>query len=324
MGDNRAMKAATTFLVLTTSVAALARAQTAAGPTPCDLALRRAEAEIAAGHSAAAERHLRAAAERCKSVRALLQLARLLSSNGDTAGAVRALEQARKMAPNSEEVLSTCAQSWLTAKDPVRGLVPLEALVRMYPAVADYRYLRGVATLQTGDAVGALEELREADRLEPRRAPTLAAMGVAQNQLQRFPEAAASLREALALEPENVEAGAALARSEEGQGRLDEAEATARRVLARAPDHGAANLVLGSVLMKRGAYSQACEALERAVAAEPSAKAHYQLSLAYSRLGDDTRAGEQRALYEKAARAEEERLRALGRLGGMAGRGILE
>jgi tetratricopeptide (TPR) repeat protein len=286
--------------------------------------LRLAEAESAAGHPAEAERQLRSAAERFRSVRALLALASLRSAARDAAGAHRALEQAREIAPDSEDVLSALAQSWLAQRRPERALPSLEALVRMYPSVAEHHYWRGAALLLFGDAKGAEEELREADRLQPKRALTLIALGEALNRLKRFGEAVASLQQGLALAPENVEALAALARAEEGEGRSEEAELHARRVLARDAGHGVANLVLGALLMKQGKYAEAREALERAVARDPSAKAHYQLSLAYTRLGDEVRARAQRELYEKAAKEEEERMNALGRLGGMGGRGMVE
>ena len=58
-------------------------------------------------------------------------------------------------------------------------------------------------------------------------------------------------------------------------------------MLARSANHGAANLVMGLLLMKRERYAEARDALTKAIAAAPdSAAAHYQLSLAYARLGD--------------------------------------
>jgi tetratricopeptide (TPR) repeat protein len=289
----------------------------ALGPLDKDLALRLAAIEVSAGNREAAERQLRSAALRFKSVEALLALGELRLAAGDTVGARKAIEEARGLAPNSEDVLVACARSWLQVKQPDRALTSLEALVRLFPTVGEYHSWRGGALLKAGDAEAALAELQEADRLAPRRATTLMGVGEVLNRLKRFDEAARSLEAALALEPENVDASAALARAQEGEGMTEDAEATARRVLARQPAHGAANLVLGSVLMKKGQLDDARAALERAVASEPSAKAHYQLSLAYGRLGDAARAQAQRALFEKAAKEEEERMKALGKLSGM-------
>jgi tetratricopeptide (TPR) repeat protein len=289
----------------------------ALGPLEKDLALKLAGIERAAGNKAAAEQQLRSAALRFKSVEALLALGELRLAAGDGSGARKAIEEARVLAPNSEDVLVACARSWLRLKQPDRALPSLEALVRLFPTVGEYHSWRGEALLKTGDVEAALRELQEADRLEPRRAATLMGIGEALNRLKRFDEAARSLEASLALEPENGDAWAALARAQEGEGKTVEAEATARRVLARQPNHGAANLVLGSLLMKQGKFDEARAALERAVASEPSAKAHYQLSLAYGRLGDAARAQAQRALFETAAKEEEERMKALGKLSGM-------
>jgi tetratricopeptide (TPR) repeat protein len=83
--------------------------------------------------------------------------------------------------------------------------------------------------------------------------------------------------------------------------RLDEAERYARRVLDRQPDHPQANLALGMVRMKQGRYDEARELLELSAAADPeSPKVHYQLSLAYARLGDRERSEDHLERYRRA------------------------
>ena len=60
------------------------------------------------------------------------------------------------------------------------------------------------------------------------------------------------------------------------------------RALAKSSEQATANLVMGMVRMKQGRYEEARDALTKAVSASPdSPKAHYQLSLAYARLGDE-------------------------------------
>src|SRR5207237_1382933 len=99
------------------------------------------------------------------------------------------------------------------------------------------------------------------------------------------------LGHALELEPENIDALAALAEAEAGLDELAPAEYHARRALRRAVAHPTANLVMGIVSMKRERYAEAREALDKAIAANPdSPAAHYQLSLAYARLGDEANA----------------------------------
>lgn len=286
-------------------------------------ALERAAAELQAGRRAEAKSLLASAAERFTSVRALMQLARIQSGDGEGAAALATLERARGLAPNTEEVLSAMAQVSLGARAPVPAILALEPLTRLAPTVAQHHYLLGVALMQAGDMPGAVEALREAERLEPDRGLTLIALGIALNNRKMFGDARPALLRALAREPDNVEAIAALAETEEGLGELDAADIHAARALAAAPGHATANLVVGMVLMKRGRFSDARKALEQAAAADPeSPKVFYQLSLACARLGDTQAAAHNRELYQQKLRAREARLQELWRAGVPSREGI--
>jgi len=281
-----------------------------------DRALERAAAELQAGRRTQAKQLLASAAERFTSVRALLQLARLQSADGQAADALVTLDRARVLAPNTEEVLSAIAQVSLAARRPVQAIVALEPLTRLAPVVAQHHYLYGVALMQAGDLPAAVEALLEADRLDPAHGLTSIALGIAFNSRKMFGDAKPVLLRALEREPDNVEALAALAEAEEGLGELDAADAHAARALAGAPSHPTANLVVGMVLMKRDRYKDAREALERAAAADAeSPKVYYQLSLACARLGDDGGAARNRELYQQKLRAMEARIEELRRVG---------
>lgn len=319
------MNLATALAGLLVSLVALApppQSQTPeAAAAARDRLLQQAEAELQAGRRAEAKRLLAAAAEQFTSVRALIQLARLQSTDGEAAGALATLERARGLAPNSEEVLSAIAQVSLAARRPVQAIVALEPLTRLAPGVAQHHYLHGIALMQAGDLPAAVEALLEADRLDPAHRLTAIALGIAFNNRKMFGEARPVLLRALEREPDSVEALAALAESEEGLGHLDAAETHAARALAAAPSHPTANLVVGMVLMKRNRYEEARAALERAAAADAeSPKVYYQLSLASARLGDNAGAARNRELYQQKLRAMEERIAELRRVG-MASRG---
>ena len=291
-------------------------------PLERDLALKLAAVEQAAGHPALAERQLRSAIDRFHSVEALLQLARLQSSRKDAAGALESLGRARALAPNAEDVLSASAQVALAVRAPVPAILALEPLARMCPTVAQYPYLLGVALMQAGDTLAAAEPLQQAARLEPDRVLTLVALGLAFNGRKLYADAKPALLHALQLEPDNVEAVAALAEAEDGLGELADAEAHAQRALAAAGGHATANLVMGLVRMKQERYAEAREALERAVAGDPnSPKAHYQLSLAYARLGDEASARKHVELYQRRLAEIEERVAQLRTATGLSGGG---
>jgi tetratricopeptide (TPR) repeat protein len=249
---------------------------------------------------------LTAAAARVRSVRTLLLLARLEAERGNAPGAQATLAKTRELAPSAEEVLSAQAQLWLALRKPVLALTALETLTRLDPGAAEHRYLAGVALLQAGDAQRASEELQEAERLEPGRPRTLVALGLALNQRKLYEEALPYLARALEREAGNADVLAALAEAEEGLGRLADAEGHATQALSHAGGHALAHLVLGMVRMKQERYAEARDALAQAAAADPSsAKAHYQLRLAYSRLGDEAGARREQAAYEEARRAAE-------------------
>lgn len=283
------------------------------GPLERDLAVTLAEVELAKNNTALAERQLRSAAER-DSVRALILLARLQSSQRDAAAALDSLRRALQLAPNAEDALSAMSQMSLAARAPVPAILALEPLTRMCPSVAQYHYLLGVALMQAGDVPAAVEPLRKADELEPSRPLTLVALGLALNSRKLYAEGKPFLARALDLEPENVEAAAVLAEAEEGLDELEAAEAHASRALGRAPDHARANLVMGLVRMKQQRYAEARDHLETAIQGDPaSPKGYYQLSLALARLDDEAGAQKQVALYRQKLREMEqqvERLRA--------------
>ncbi len=258
------------------------------------------------------------------SVRALMQLARTQSGNGDAAGALASLTKARSLAPNSEDVLSAYAQVSLKLRALMPAIVALDALTRMCPDVMEHQYLLGVALMQAGDMTGATEALERARTLQPDRPLTLIALGLALNNRKMYNEAAAALQQALELEPDNAEGMAALAEAEQGLGQPDAAETRARRVLAKAPQNATANLVLGLVLMRTEHFAEARDALLRASAADPlSPKPDYQLSLAYARLGDAATSEKYLRQYQQKLRDVERRLgklrnqTGLGTSGGM-------
>jgi predicted Zn-dependent protease len=293
------------------------------GPLERDLALKLAAVEQSEGHAALAERQLRSVADRFQSVQALLQLARIRSDQEDVAGALASLRKARAIAPNSEEVLSACAEASLAAQTPLAAIPILESLTDLSPSVARYHYLRGLALMQAGDVVAAIEPLKEAERLEPNQVPTLIALGTALNGRKLYGEAKPYLLRGLSLAPDSLEATAALAESEEGLSETKDAEAHARRALSREAAQPVANLVLGMVLMQEERYAEARDALLKAAAAAPtSSKAHYQLSLACARLNDETGAQKHLDLYRQKVKEMEERVRQVRALTGFSTGGM--
>jgi tetratricopeptide (TPR) repeat protein len=287
-----------------------------------DNALQLARTALAEGRTEQAVAILRDTAQRHSSVLALLDLTRIHARQRAFPAALETLSRAQSLAPNAEDVLSAVAQISLAAGAYTPGAVVLQHLTRLCPSVAQYHYLLGVALMQVGDMVAAVESLTEADRLEPNKALTLIALGLAYNSRKMFAEAKPLLVRGLELEPDSIDGVAALAESEEGLGEIEQAAQLAQRSLSRDPAHANANLVMGLVHMQRQQFEAAREAFARTIAAQPNLpKAYYQLSLAYARLGDEANAQKQVALYREAQKRMEDRVNEMRAETGMSGQG---
>ena len=285
-------------------------AQAAPPPSSAAAELEAVAALVEKGQLEPAERRLRSVAERFRSVRALLQLSRLQSDRGDHPGALASLDEARAIAPNSEDVLAAHAEAQLATGSLLPAISTLEALTRLAPTGARYHHLRGVALLRAGDPAAAAESLLEAQRLEPDQPETLAALGTALVRGERYAEARTHLLRAASLSPDSVEALASLAEAEQGLGEGEAALDHARRALAREDGHPTANLVVGMLLIEQERYPEARDALEKAAAGDPaSAKAEYQLSLVYARLQDEARSRRHRERYQAALEQAEQRVK---------------
>ena len=285
------------------------RAAAKLGPLERRLALWLADAELERGDAAAAAVQLESVAARFGSVRALMELARLQARAGDNQAAADTLQRALEIAPNSEEALEARAKVALALEHPVVAIRVLEALTRMHPEAADHAYLLGVARLQVAELGGAVETLQRSLEIEPGRPLPLLALGQALAAQKRYAEAADALRESLQRDPGNAETLAVLSEAEEGLGQLELAEAHAAQALARDPEHAGALMAVGRIRMTQARYEEARDALLQAVASAPDlARAHYQLSLAFARLGDRESSSEHLELYRRIHREEDERL----------------
>jgi tetratricopeptide (TPR) repeat protein len=299
------------------------RAAARLGPLDRDLALWLADVDLSLGNDALAETQLRSVAERFQSVRALLELARLYGRKGENVAAVETLERAQRLAPNSEEILAARARVSLAVQTPVLAIRALESLTRMHPSVPEYPYLLGVGRLQIGEMAGAVEALQLSLELEPGRPLAYIALSTTLNIQKRFEEARGVARQAIRLDPESAEALANLCEAEEGLGEIEAAEEHATQALAREPEHALALATIGRIRMTQEKYEEARDAFLRAIASAPrSAKTHYQLSLAFARLGDLESSSKHLELYRRIRRENDERLVELRTRAGLGNAGM--
>lgn len=149
------------------AVAAELRAIARLGSLERDLDLELATLELAAGEVDAARQRLAGAAQRFSSPEAFLRLVDVLTGQGDLQGSVKNAIKAMRLAPDSEEVLATYARASYRVEQAGTALGAIEPLVRLYPHVAEYRFLHGVAALDRDDLTTARTALEKAVEIDP-------------------------------------------------------------------------------------------------------------------------------------------------------------
>lgn len=95
-----------------------------------------------------------------------LEVSRVADEMGDRDLALRALERGEAARP-SEPELRLLAMRYQGLRENERARRILDGLTREYPSKSLYRSDRGVLRWLSGDAEGAIEDLREARRLAP-------------------------------------------------------------------------------------------------------------------------------------------------------------
>ena len=252
-----------------------------------DLARVLARAEMTEGQLTAARRQWISLDKRFDSVEALLHLAEAARQSGGIKQGLDFTRRAVQRAPNSEDVLRRHVHMAWEAQLIQSAAQQVEPLVRMRPEVAEYRLWLGRVWTQRRQMGEASEALLEAVALAPDFTEAMLPLGLALLHESRFEEGRGFLQRYLDAHPDNLDALAGLAEAEERLGEAESAERRVLHVLSQNDGHARAHLVIGLLRSGRGEFAEARNAFQRAVDMDPwMAKAHYQLSLACTRLGD--------------------------------------
>ena len=139
-----------------------------------------------------------------------------------------------------------------------------------------------------------------AHALAPDEARWAYALGRTRVYLARYDGAIASLTETLRLDPGTLPARLMLAKALLEAGRADESQALYRKLADERPDAAEAHYGLGRIAASRKETGAAIEHLRRACALFPGfGAAHYALARAYREAGDEAKAREELAHYQK-------------------------
>jgi Flp pilus assembly protein TadD len=185
---------------------------------------------------------------------ALVLLAIVLAVRGDDAGALKSARDAAALAPESFDAQFTLGRALYGAGDVATAARAFRSAVALKPDDARARFFLATSLEQAGDDVGALAAYGELASRAPRAAEGHLGLGVIL-----------------------VKRGGSNA--EEGLKELS-------RALEINPDLYEARVALGRALVARGRAAEAVEHLRRAAELAPgNPEPHYQLSIAYRRLG---------------------------------------
>ncbi|HEX3121612.1 MAG TPA: tetratricopeptide repeat protein, partial [Candidatus Acidoferrum sp.] len=230
----------------------------------------------------------------------------------DPLGAVREYERAARMYPSeqnyfdwgSELLLHKAAQPAIEVFTKGSDLHPLSA-----------RMLAGLGAAQYG--VRSYEEaarsLCKASDLKPSESAPYLFLGQMEKTVNPpLPCAEAKLAKFADQQPANAAANYYYAVSlvkRDKNARTAESSQTAQTLLEKSvrldPNYGAAYIELGALAFQRGDVAQAIKDYQQAIAASPQlSEAHYRLSLAYKRSGDDAGAKREMEMYQSSQKAE--------------------
>lgn len=229
-------------------------------------AKRAAEAEPLARR--AAEAALASGGAKSGAADALVLLAVVLAVRGDDAGALKAARRAAELAPQNFDAQFTLGRALYGTGDSAGAARAFRAASALRPDDARAHFFLATALERAGDDAGALAAYRELARLKPREAEGHLGLGVLL-----------------------VKRGGAGV--EEGLSEL-------ARALEVNPDLYEARVTLGRALVARGRAAEAVEHLKRAAALAPdNPEPHYQLSIAYRRLGRRDEAAAESAIVQR-------------------------
>lgn len=258
---------------------------------------------IAGGDYARAEESLRQElARNPESIATLRQLAGVALKRNDGEAAWKYMLQARRLAPNSPELLYEYAQVSLANRLATEAIVAMRKAVLIEPDRPEYLLSLGKALMESPmESNDALLFFLRYVKLKPEDPEGHGALGWAYYTQKDYVNARREVEESLRLQPDQMigyyQLGAIAFETGENARALE----LLKKFLQTNPDHADAHLTLGMVCTREARYEDArgeFEAVARLRPNEP--RAHYQLSQVYRRLGDMEAAAREAERYQEA------------------------
>lgn len=227
------------------------------------------------------------AADQCDDRNEAIASALRLRRQGDGAGALACLQQARASSPSDPTLLTDLGVQAYDLRLLPEAAAALDAALALRPGYPTAQYALARVELDEGHLPRAETLFRAYLAQRPDDASAHYGLGHLLQMLQRNDEAAAEFHRSLALQPRQTESFYQLGQMDLDLHHDDEARELFTRVLSRFPAHGGALTGLGILDFRGKAYPAARTSLQAAIAASPDYQpAHYYLGLTLARLGD--------------------------------------
>jgi tetratricopeptide (TPR) repeat protein len=178
----------------------------------------------------------------------------------------------------------------------------LQQALQIAPNHFDAQLSMGRLLFGMGDDDGAIKFLRSASSLQPGNTQAMFFLATALEHRGDLDGALSTYRKLVDMKPDLYEGhlGLGVLLLKQGDGKIDEGLRELTRALEINPNLYEARISIGRTLVARGQPAEAITHLRRAAELAPgNPEPHYQLSLAYRRLGQDDAAAQETAIVKR-------------------------
>jgi len=248
----------------------------------------------------AAENYLLALAAHKDNSDAMMGLAKVSQSRGDTRTALAYLSQAKEVVGNAPEVLYRIGVTALGLGIFDEALSDLEQAVKLKPEEPTYLIALGAAWLKKPDLFAGEQSFRRALELQPNNAQAQMYLGYVLYKQKKFSEAKPYLEKTIKADSNMAEPFYYLALIVQEENEDEQAVALLEKAILVSPSFANAHVALGASYLKLKDYARAQRELELGAKLNPDdSKAHYQLAVLYARLKDPKRAQAEMEIVER-------------------------
>ena len=258
----------------------------------------------------AEENYLLAIAAHKDNPDAILGLAKVAHSRGDTVVVLKYLAQARELAGNSPELRYKVGVTALGLEVFDDAQSDLEQAVKLKPNDPSYLIALGAALLKKADLIAAEQLFRRALELQPDNSQAEMYLGYVLYTQKKFSEARGYLEKAIKADGSVPEPFYYLGLIVQEENEDERAIALLQQAIQVSPTFANAHVALGASYLKLKDYARAQKELELGANLNPDdSKAHYQLAVLYARLKDPKRAQAEMAIVERLKTVEQSQKR---------------